>query len=183
MRLGRAVSALLILASGMVSAAANLVPAAAVVPPNPSAPCEVLPTAAESEKLTAYEQIPLSIRNKLNKRFEGSDKRDGFSGPVMAARDSDWSRPGNRVAGLAQRRFIQGGRFENRWYLWYVYSGGGSHTYHLVVANLIVPSGTAQLIDHLVTAGPLNDLCDLTTEFMRRPDSPSLMFRNDNLFW
>lgn len=56
-------------------------------------------------------------------------------------------------------------------------------TYHLVVANLIVPSGTAQLIDHLVTAGPLNDLCDLTTEFMRRPDSPSLMHRNDNLFW
>src|SRR6185436_12092717 len=100
MRLGRAVSALLILAAGMVSAAANLVPAAAVVPPNPSVQCEVLPNAAESEKLTAYEQIPLSIRNELNKRFEGSDKRDGFSGPVMAPRDGDCSRPGNRVAGL-----------------------------------------------------------------------------------
>ena len=171
---------LLLLALGMMSAAVQVAPSA-IAPPNPSAQCDVLPNAAESKKLTSYEELPLPIRVELNQRLEQWDRREGFVGPLMAESNSDWSRPGNRVNGLAQRRFIQGGQYKNRWYVWYVHSGGGSHTYHMVIANLVPARSTGQLIAHLVTADTLDTLCELTTLFMQNPESPPAL--DDNVFW
>jgi hypothetical protein len=145
---------------------------AGVAPLSSSAQCEVLPNAAESQKLTSYEELPPPIRVEISKRLEQSDARDGFVGPTMAERNSDWSRPGNRVDGLAQRRFIQGGQYKTRWYIWYVHSSG---TYHMVIADLLPATSTGLLIVHLVTAGTLNDFCPLTAAFMSHPDSPTIL--------
>jgi hypothetical protein len=170
----------LLFALGMMSAAVQVV-AAPIAPPNSSAQCEVLPNAPESKKLTLYQELPLPIRVELNKRLEQSDRSEGFVGPLMAEGNSDWSRAGNRVNGLAQRRFIQGGQYKNRWYVWYVHSGRGSHTYHMVIANLVPATSTGQLIEHLVTADTLDTLCELTTLFMQNPESPPKL--DDNQFW
>ena len=170
----------MLIALGMMLAAVRAVPAA-IAPTNPTAQCYVLPNARESTELTSYEELPLPIRVELNKRLDQSDRSEGFVGPLMAERNDDWSRPGNRINGLAQRRFIQGGQYKNRWYVWYVSSGGGSHTYHMVIANLVPAMSAGQLIAHLVTADTLESLCELTTGFMRNPESPPVL--DDNGFW
>ncbi len=150
--------------------------------PNLQLQCAVLPIGSNGGKVTSYEQVPDTIRAQLNKRFELSDNIDGFFGPVMASRDDKWqgSVEKSTNSALPQRRFIDGGHYMNRWFIWYERSEHNGHTFHLAIADVAPPGTPARLIYHIVEIG-LFDLCDTTMLFMANPNSPSAL--DDSSFW
>ena len=144
----------------------------AAAAPGPSVSC---PALAKDGAFLSLDQMDPRIVAELLRRFAQGQPYD--LNQLIAPRDGDWQATDVIMPGptLPGRRFIQGGRVGDIWYVWYQ-TGGIAVMYHAAVFELPPAAERPRLRAH--TAGRLDDLCPFTTAQLtgRVPAGPPYEF-------
>lgn len=123
----------------------------------------------DREEFFALKEMPATISNALLAQLSKWSSGDASS--LIAPRNADWQATDVIITkGLANRRFIKGGRSGTRWYVWYE-KGGIGHSYHIALFDLPAPQQAARIVTHDVVAGP-EALCPITQAILLRQSSP-----------
>lgn len=113
------------------------------------------------------DDIPKTLLAELEARFAAWNRYQVSHG--KPAEPSSWmiaNAPANPPSG--PRRFVYGGHYQNRWFVWYEHRGDGDSIYHAAVAD--VSKDGAQLVFHMFSASEA-DLCQPTRQLMADPQA------------
>lgn len=145
-RFAAAIAAVIIAAAGSAEAA-----------PGPSVACPTL--AKDGSVFLSLDQMDSRIVAELQRRFAQGQAYD--ISQLIAPRDGDWQATDVIMPGpmLPGRRFLQGGRVGDTWYVWYQ-TGGIAIMFHAAIFELPHAAEQPRLRAH--TAGRLDDLCPFT---------------------